>query len=90
VTTGWRRSVSIVVMVVMGVWFFGGMYLYPDAPLHVCAEHGYCGKQGQPHTQKEFEDFTVWENALQWGWPIGMIALFLLHRDKIRMRGQKY
>jgi hypothetical protein len=88
VMAGWRRSVSIVIASAMGLWFFGGMWLYPDAPLHACVEHGYCGKQGQPHSQREFEHFRVWETGLQWAWPIGIIALFVLNKDRIRMRGQ--
>jgi hypothetical protein len=82
--TGWRHYLSIGVGALMLVWFFYGMFEYSDGPIHPCREHGYCGKQGQPHTQTEFEHFTVWKTALFSGWPVGMLSVFLLRREQFR------
>ena len=85
----WRRNASIVIATMMGILFVYGLIRFPDAPLHACGDHTYCGKQGQPHTQKEFEDFEIWPNALLGAWPIGMLALYILNRDRIRSSGWK-
>ena len=77
-----RLYISFVIAALMGVFFFYGMYQYPDAPIHPCNDHNYCGKQGQPHTQKEFEDFKFWETTLMWSWPLGILFLFLLKEKK--------
>jgi hypothetical protein len=59
--------------------FFGGIALYPDAPLHECSGiSGYCGKQGQPHTAADYHRFMVWQTALFVTWPIGFIAIAIL------------
>jgi hypothetical protein len=85
----WRRNASIVIAAMMGMWFVYGLIRFPDAPLHVCGDNHYCGKQGQPHTQRQFENFEIWQNTLAWAWPIGMLALYILNRDRIRSRGRK-
>jgi hypothetical protein len=82
----WRRNASIVIATTMGIIFAYGLIRFPDAPLHSCVEHDYCGKQGQPHTRKDFEQFEIWQNTLFCIWPIGMLALFFLNRDRIRPR----
>jgi hypothetical protein len=85
----WRRNASIVIATMMGILFIYGLIRFPDAPLHVCGDNGYCGKQGQPHTQNEFEAFELWQNTLFWVWPIGIVALYILNRDRIRSREWK-
>jgi hypothetical protein len=82
-----RRNASIAIATLMGILFIYGLIRFPDAPLHACGDHSYCGKQGQPHTQKQFEDFDIWQNTLFWVWPIGMLALYILNRGRIRSRG---
>jgi hypothetical protein len=84
-----RRNASAVIGTIMLILFVYGLVRFPDAPLHTCVDHGYCGKQGQPHTQREFEAFEIWQNTLFWIWPIGMVALYVLNRDRIRSRGRK-
>lgn len=84
-----RRNASILIATMMGILFVYGLIRFPDAPLHACGDHGYCGKQGQPHTQKEFEGFELWQNTLFWVWPIGMLVLYILNRDRLRSRGRK-
>jgi hypothetical protein len=85
----WRRNASIVVAAMMGILFAYGLIRFPDAPLHVCGDNVYCGKQGQPRTQRQFESFEIWQNTLFWVWPIGMLVLYVLNRDRIRSRGRK-
>jgi hypothetical protein len=63
-----------------------GLVRFPDAPLHACVDHGYCGK---PHTEREFEAFEIWQNTLFWVWRVGMIVLYILNRDRIRSRGRR-
>jgi hypothetical protein len=82
----WRRVITALLGSVMLAWFFGGMYLYPDAPLHPCASNGFCGKQGQPHSRLEFEHFMMWQSTLTWLWPTGMIVLAMLNWEKIQAR----
>jgi hypothetical protein len=85
----WTRNASLIIAAMMGILFAYGLIRFPDAPLHACGEHSYCGKQGQSHTQKEFEDFEIWQNTLFWVWPIGMLVLYILNRDRIRSRRLK-
>ena len=85
----WRRNASAVIVTIMLILFVYGLVRFPDAPLHACVGHGYCGKQGQPHTQREFEAFEIWQNTLFSIWPIGMVVLYVLNRDRIRSAGRK-
>jgi hypothetical protein len=85
----WRRNASIVIAAMMGILFVYGLIRFPDAPLHACGDHGYCGKQGQLHTQGQFDDFEIWQNTLFWVWPIGILVLYILNRDRIRPRRGK-
>jgi hypothetical protein len=67
----------------MAALFVYGLISFPDGPLRVCAEHGFCGKQGQPHTLSDYHRYVVWEWAMLIVWPAGMLLLFLLlRRDK--------
>ncbi len=78
------------VLAVMAVYFFGGLAMFPDAPIHRCEEGrnyayanhpgGFCGKQGQAHTAADFRRFEVWQNNLFWLWAIGMPTIFLVVR----------
>jgi hypothetical protein len=63
-----------------------GLARYPDAPLHPCTDAGYCGKQGQLHTQRQYDQFRWWQSAFEWSWPIGMLALYLLNQAKFQRR----
>jgi len=85
----WRRNASIVIAALMGILFAYGLIRFPDAPLHACGDNIYCGKQGQPHTERQFKDFEIWQNTLVWVWPIGLLALYVLNRDRIRSRRWK-
>jgi hypothetical protein len=67
---------------VMLVFFAYGIIRYPDGPIHPCPEHGYCGKQGQPHTVQDYDGHMTWQTCLMIGWPLGMLAIFLLKRYK--------
>jgi hypothetical protein len=43
-------------------------------------QHGYCGKQGQPHSQQDFDAFNRLESTLFWLWPVGMLTAYFLQR----------
>jgi hypothetical protein len=75
-----RKIVTVVVSAAMLALFGYGLFRFPDAPLHPCGVNGYCGKQGQPRTEKEYRDFVMWQNTLEWTWLPGMVALVLLTR----------
>ena len=64
----------------LGVFAYG-LLMFPDNPIHPCKEHVYCGKQGQPHSQSEFDAFSRWDAAMGW-WPLGMVAIALLRGVK--------
>ena len=53
--------------------------LYPDAPVQPCPT-GYCGRQGQAHTEAEYQRFEALKTALFIVWPAGMLGLFILLR----------
>jgi hypothetical protein len=73
----WRRLATGLLVTVMFTWFFGGLLLFPDAPIKPCG-NSYCGKQGQHRSQIDYIRFSEWQNTLFILWPLGMGALFLL------------
>ena len=93
-SVGLRKTLTALIATVMFTWFFGGLALYPDAPIHQCGPStnylyqlhpdGYCGKQGQPHNAHDYAHFRVWEGVLGWLYPIGIGALALLQMEKRR------
>lgn len=66
-----------------------GLVRYPDAPLHPCVSADYCGKQGQPHTEEDYKRFLTWQSMLEWTWLPGMLVLYVLNRDRIRLGRSK-
>jgi hypothetical protein len=75
------RKIAIVsVLAAMLALFAYGLARFPDAPLHPCGSNRYCGKQGQPHTEKQYRDFVLWQGTLKWTWLPGILALGLLSR----------
>jgi hypothetical protein len=60
--------------------FFYFIFRFPDGPLHECSSHGYCGKQGQPHSLSDFRSFIWWQTLLFWSWPPGILVLGLLQQ----------
>jgi len=54
--------------------------LYPDAPVQPCPS-GYCGRQGQAHSEAEYHRFETLKTALFIVWPVGMLGLFILLRS---------
>jgi len=82
-----RKIFSTIVMAYMILLFSYGLLRYPDAPIHPCGTSGFCGKQGQPHTEADYRQFLVWDSLLAWTWMPGLLVLGLLNRDKIRWRG---
>jgi hypothetical protein len=89
ITFPWNNADPSTIAVRLAPIQQNGLVRFSDAPLHTCVDHGYCGKQGQPHTQREFETFEIWQNTLSWVWPIGMVVLYVLNRDRIRQSGRK-
>ncbi len=89
-----RQILVGVIMVVMMTWLGGGIFLYPDDPIERCDSHadyyykvhpdGYCGKQGQNHTEADFRRFNIWEHTLWVIWPLGMGLGWLLQRQPPR------
>lgn len=75
------RAIAISLVAFGFVWFAGGFILLPDAPIHACGT-AYCGKQGQAHTQRDFERFEIWETGLKFGWPLILVAAWWLNPRK--------
>jgi hypothetical protein len=72
------NALSWLVVSVMVCTFIYGFIRFPDSPIHPCAAHEYCGKQGQPHTLNDYLAFDRWETFIFYLWPIGILSLFLL------------
>ena len=77
-----RTIASAVLVTGMLCVFAYGMIRFPDAPIHPCPTHDYCGKQGQAHTVDDYTAFTMWERTLFYLWPTGMVTLLLLRRKR--------
>ena len=60
--------------------FIYGIVRFPDNPIYPCTAHGYCGKQGQPHTWDDYVAFEQWSTIMFYLWPTGIISLILLRR----------
>jgi len=78
-----RKAITAVLAPAMLIFFFYGLYRFPDAPFRPCNAQQYCGKQGKPHTLEEYIAFKRWESTLIWLWPSGMLVLFLLNRKTV-------
>lgn len=81
-----RTALTYVVLAYMFTLFGYGLIKYPDAPLHPCIRASYCGKQGQSHTQQQYDRFLAWQATFEWSWPIGMLALYLLNQGRFPRR----
>lgn len=87
-----RKIVAWIVAGMMMLWFAGGFVLFPDAPIQRCAAgtaylfqdhpYGYCGKQGQSHTEADFWHFQLWQTVLFLIWAPGIVVLHLLQEKK--------
>lgn len=77
----WNAARACVAAIMIGAFAYGWVH-YPDAPLRACPEHGYCGKQGQPHTADDYTGFMDWVRVLIVVWPLGAAAMILLQRYK--------
>jgi hypothetical protein len=82
-----RVASSWILCAAMAGFFLYGMVRFPDNPIHPCAQHGYCGKQGQPHTAQDFQAFSQWETVMMY-WPAGFFALVLLNRTRLREQAE--
>jgi hypothetical protein len=72
-----RTAVAWVLGATMAGFFVYGMFRFPDNPIHPCSEHGYCGKQGRPHTEQDYQAFSQSNDLLSY-WPAGIVALIVL------------
>lgn len=81
-----KMALTYLVLAYLFAVFGYGLIKYPDAPLHPCTSAGYCGKQGQAHGAQQYQQFSRWQATFEWSWPIGMLALYLLNRDRIPRR----
>jgi hypothetical protein len=76
----WKILGGIVIATMIG-YFAYGLVRFPDSPIHPCGEGRYCGKQGQPRTLADYRAHQLWQTGLMWGWPLGMVVLFLIKRQ---------
>jgi hypothetical protein len=74
-----RIAAWATVLSMMGIFFYFS-FRFPDAPIHKCSSHGYCGKQGQPHSPEDYVSFSGWQSVLFYSWPPGILLLGLLHK----------
>lgn len=85
---GFLKIVVVVVVAWMLVIFSYGIFRYPDGPIHECAGQGYCGKQGQPHSEREYRQYLEWRTTIAWSWPPGLLILFLANRKRVYLQGR--
>jgi predicted secreted protein len=84
-----RCALISLIAMIMAAWFIGGIALHPDG-VQRCDQNidyyyayhpfGYCGKQGQSHTEAEFRQFEIWRTVLFCLWPLGLAAIAILGR----------
>lgn len=79
-----RKAATAVIAATMFVFFSYGIVRFPDGPIHPCGTTRYCGKWGRPHTLQQYRAFEIWETTLIYMWPVGLIFLALLNKDKVR------
>lgn len=72
-----RTVVAWILGAGMAGFFAYGLLRFPDNPIRPCSEHGYCGKQGQPHTEQDYQAFSQWNDLFSY-WPVGVVALIVL------------
>jgi hypothetical protein len=75
------RAVAIFLVVFGFAWFLGGFIIFSDASIQVCGSW-FCGRQKQPHTERDFERFEIWEAGLKFGWPLVLVAMWWLNPRK--------
>ena len=68
------------------IWFLSGIMRFPDAPIKICGEETYCGKQGQTHTKQDFEAFQFWQSSLFVTHPLGILMAILLNVFRKKMK----
>jgi hypothetical protein len=86
--TRFRRILDGCIGAVMAAVFIYVLGRFPDAPIHRCVagtayaimQHpsGYCGKQGQPHTEEDYRAYESWNAILFTVWPVGMASIAIL------------
>jgi hypothetical protein len=79
---GVRKLIVVPVVAGMLILFAYGVLKYPDGPIQKCASHGYCGKQGQTHTERDYAQYREWQTTIAWTWPPGLLLLILLSRKR--------
>jgi len=77
-----RKILAYIIGTLMLGFFAYGLLMFPDNPIHPCKGHGYCGKQGQLHSQSEFDAFSRWDAVMAW-WPVGIVAIALLQGARL-------
>jgi len=77
-----RKAVTSVISIVAAAFLIGGLIRFPDAPIHAAGNGSYQGKQGQPHTLKDYQDFCRWESASFFAFLITLVAVALLNWEK--------
>ena len=68
--------------------FIYGVVRFPDGPIRPCGNEQFCGKHGKFHSSDEYKSFKEWDTAMGFGWPLGLLSLFLisLRPKKLRPR----
>jgi hypothetical protein len=57
---------------VMAPLFIYGFVAFPDGPIELCQNVvGFCGKQGQKHSEADYRAYNAWETAMLFVWPTG-------------------
>jgi len=82
-----RQILAACVVTVMMATFVYGLVLFPDAPVKKCINGqpgDYCGRHGLHYTATDYATFETWQTTLFVVWPVGLLALVILLRPKVR------
>ena len=70
-----QRTLLVVVGTLWIAFYAYGFVRFPDAPLHACQSHGYCGKLGNSRTLVDFQAFSAWQLAFNVALVFGGLAI---------------
>src|SRR4051794_36057230 len=86
-----ERVIDIFLIAVCALFvgvFTYGLVSYPDGPIQPCGIAQFCGRAGEPHTQREFRSFTNWENLLIYSFASAFVAGAALAKRRKRRASQ--
>lgn len=79
-----RDLLSCIIFLVIGTTFVYGQIKFPDAPITLVDNNKYEGKQGQPRSEEDFDQFSTWSTSMYFLVPAGIIGVASLQQRRIK------